>query len=103
MRSWIAGSMRHLRGWDTVARAPTTAPAAAGVDVDARVVPAADGGMNMRRLLAPAVGISLGAQASDVNAGVVTVSKNINTESGNPYAEYVRAAHQALGRPPSAI
>lgn len=49
------------------------------------------------------VGISLDAKSSDVNAGQVSVDKNVNTESGNPYGAFTNAAVQALGRSPSRI
>jgi hypothetical protein len=49
------------------------------------------------------VGISLNARSNDVTGGLLSVSKNVNTETGNPCGAYVHAAEQALGHAPSAI
>jgi hypothetical protein len=49
------------------------------------------------------VGISLDARSGDVTAGQLAVTKNINTETGNPYGAFTNAAVQALGRAPSRI
>jgi len=49
------------------------------------------------------VGISLDARSSDVVSGTITSEKNINTESGNPYAAYIAAARDELGGDPGSI
>jgi hypothetical protein len=49
------------------------------------------------------VGISLGVTSADVATGTLTDEKNVNTESGNPYAEYIQAARDELGRDPGTI
>ena len=50
------------------------------------------------------VGINTKLRSTDVGAGgAVLLTKNINTESGNPYGAFVNAAARALGRPPSRI
>jgi len=49
------------------------------------------------------VGIHLAFASGDVAGGRVGDDKNINTESGNPYAAFVAAARDALGRDPSSI
>ena len=43
------------------------------------------------------VAISLGAKSGDVQSGTLTAKKDINTESGNPYAVFITDAHTALG------
>ncbi len=43
------------------------------------------------------VGLSLKAAANDVDAGTITIAKNINTESGNPYGAFIADAQAALG------
>ena len=47
------------------------------------------------------VGISLPAEAGDVDNGVITVDKNINTESGNPWGAFITDVDSQLGGPPS--
>jgi len=50
------------------------------------------------------VGINEKLRSADVGAGdAVLLTKNINTESGNPYGAFVNAATQTLGRAPSRI
>ncbi len=50
------------------------------------------------------VGINQKLRSADVGAvNAVLLTKNINTESGNPYGAFVNAATQSLGRPPSRI
>lgn len=49
------------------------------------------------------VGIHLSFGSGDVAGGRVGDDKNINTESGNPYAAFVAAARDALGRDPGNI
>ncbi len=52
------------------------------------------------------VGINEKLRSADVdtmNANAVLLTKNINTESGNPYGGFVNAATQTLGRAPSRI
>ncbi len=49
------------------------------------------------------VGISLGVNHSNVSGTAVSVDKNINTESGNPYGAFVNAAVQKIGKNPSRI
>jgi hypothetical protein len=49
------------------------------------------------------VGISLAFKSSDVVAGTIVADKNINTESGNPYASFVSTARSKIGRDPSRI
>lgn len=49
------------------------------------------------------VGIHLAFASNDVSAGRVGDDKNINTESGNPYAAYMTEARDVLGRDPSRI
>ncbi len=61
------------------------------------------GGSDVVNYSAP-VGINTKLRSSDVGtANAVSVSKSINTESGNPYGAFVNAATQALGRAPSRI
>ncbi len=49
------------------------------------------------------VGISLSVRSADVVGGAISVDKNVNTETGNPYGAFVAAAEKQLGRPPSRI
>jgi hypothetical protein len=49
------------------------------------------------------VGIHLAFSSGDVAAGRVGDDKNINTESGNPYAAYIAEAQGVLGHDPSRI
>ena len=50
------------------------------------------------------VGITLTAHKTDVTGGVLLVQKNINTESGNPFAKFVTDANTALnGNDPSSV
>jgi hypothetical protein len=49
------------------------------------------------------VGISLQFKSGDVVAGRIATDKNINTESGNPYAAFVSAAQTKIGKAPSRI
>jgi hypothetical protein len=50
------------------------------------------------------VGITTGVQSKDVSAGALALSKNINTENGNPYGAFVNAAKDRLGgKTPSRI
>jgi hypothetical protein len=49
------------------------------------------------------VGIHLAFSSGDVAGGRVGDDKNINTESGNPYAAYIADAREALGHDPSRI
>ena len=49
------------------------------------------------------VGISLQFKSSDVVAGRILVDKNINTESGNPYAAFVKTAETKIGAAPGRI
>ena len=49
------------------------------------------------------VGIKLKFKSGDVVAGRITTDKNINTESGNPYAAFVSTARAKLGADPSRI
>lgn len=49
------------------------------------------------------VSISLQFKSSDVAAGRIATDKNINTESGNPYAAFVSAAQTKLGKAPGRI
>lgn len=50
------------------------------------------------------VGINLKAKSADTENSVVSDEKNINTESGNPYAAFVSDARAELGgRDPSVI
>jgi len=45
-----------------------------------------------------------GIKEGDIRAGTFDEQKNVNTESGNPYAEFLRGARGALGgRDPGAI
>jgi len=45
-----------------------------------------------------------GIKAGDIKNGVASEEKNINTESGNPYGEFVKNARAALGgKDPGAI
>lgn len=41
--------------------------------------------------------------SGDVAGGALTVDKNVNTESGNPYGAFVAAARTAIGGDPSRI
>src|SRR5438105_4095222 len=50
------------------------------------------------------VGIELKAKSGDVNTAAVTESKEINTESGNPYGAFISTAETKLGgKAPSRI
>ena len=49
------------------------------------------------------VGINVSVSSGDIQYGVVFDEKNINTESGNPYAAYIQAARDELGRDPGSI
>jgi hypothetical protein len=49
------------------------------------------------------VGIHLAFSSGDVSGGRVGDDKNINTESGNPYAAYMAEAREVLGHDPSRI
>lgn len=49
------------------------------------------------------VGLKLKATSGDVATGTLTVDKNINTESGNPYAAFVANAEAAIGRAPTRL
>lgn len=63
---------------------------------------AACGGDDAVSYSAP-VGIKLAFASNDVAAGRVGDDKNINTESGNPYAAYVAEARDVLGHDPARI
>ncbi len=49
------------------------------------------------------VGIKLKFKSGDVVGGRITTDKNINTESGNPYASFVSTAKTKIGGNPSRI
>ena len=49
------------------------------------------------------VGIELDAKSGDTMNGSVTETKNITTESGNPYGKFVNDATAKLGRAPGTI
>lgn len=49
------------------------------------------------------VGLTMQASSGDVAGGRVEEEKNINTESGNPYAAFIANAEAELGRAPSDI
>jgi hypothetical protein len=49
------------------------------------------------------VGLALAAEPGDVSDGWIEDSKNINTESANPYGAFVAAAHEEVGGEPSHI
>jgi len=49
------------------------------------------------------VGLSLSVASGDVDNGTLLDEKNINTESGNPYAVFSSAAQDAVGGLPSRI
>lgn len=49
------------------------------------------------------VGITLSVASGDVDNGVLSDDKNINTESGNPYGVFSSAAQDAVGGTPSRI
>ena len=57
---------------------------------------AACGGDDAVSYSAP-VGIKLQVRSGDVAGGVASTDKNINTESGNPYAAFIADARDALG------
>lgn len=44
-----------------------------------------------------------GIKPGDLDNGNASEEKNINTESGNPYGEFLKTARSRLGRDPSAI
>lgn len=44
-----------------------------------------------------------GIKPDDVKNGTASEDKNVNTESGNPYGAFLKAARDGLGRDPSAI
>ena len=46
------------------------------------------------------VGINLKAEAGDVDNNVITIDKNINTETGNPWGAFVADVDGQLGGPP---
>jgi hypothetical protein len=49
------------------------------------------------------VGLKLNLQTSNVDTGVFSDEKNVNTESGNPYGAFVSGAREALGGDPGRI
>jgi len=49
------------------------------------------------------VGISLSVSSGDVQDGALLDEKNINTESGNPYAVYIADAREEIGGDPGSI
>ena len=49
------------------------------------------------------VGINLNVKSDDTRNSAVASDKNINSESGNPYAAFVSEARRRLGRDPSRI
>lgn len=49
------------------------------------------------------VGINMTAKSNDVSGGSLTLEKNITTESGNPYGEFVNNANKNLGHDPGRI
>jgi hypothetical protein len=49
------------------------------------------------------VGISLPVASKDASSGSISVGKNINTESGNPYGAFVNSARSRIGHDPSRI
>lgn len=49
------------------------------------------------------VGINLKAKSGDVSGTAVSDEKGINTESGNPYGEFVKDARDTLGRDPARV
>jgi hypothetical protein len=63
---------------------------------------AACGGKDPVAYSAP-VGISLPVASKDASSGSISVGKNINTESGNPYGAFVNAARARIGHDPSRI
>ena len=63
---------------------------------------AACGGSDPVSFSAP-VGISLPVASKDASSGSISVGKNINTESGNPYGAFVNEAHARIGHDPSRI
>jgi hypothetical protein len=63
---------------------------------------AACGGKDPVSYSAP-VGISLPVASKDASSGSISVGKNINTESGNPYGAFVNAARARIGHDPSRI
>ena len=44
-----------------------------------------------------------GIKESDINSGTVQKSKNVTTETSNPYGAFLQDARQTLGRDPSRI
>jgi hypothetical protein len=63
---------------------------------------AACGGKDPVSYSAP-VGISLPVASKDASSGTISVGKNINTETGNPYGAFVNAARARIGHDPSRI
>lgn len=49
------------------------------------------------------VAINLKAKSADTTGGTVTSHKNINTETGNPFAAFIRNSENALGKSPGRI
>lgn len=49
------------------------------------------------------VGITLNVVATDIQNGIITTDKNINTEEGNPYAVYIAKARDVLKGDPGRI
>ena len=49
------------------------------------------------------IGINLKAEAGDVDNNVITIDKNINTETGNPWGAFVADVDGQLGGPPGDI
>ncbi len=66
------------------------------------VLLAACGGNDPVSYSAP-VGISLPVASKDASSGSISVGKNINTESGNPYGAFVNDARARIGHDPSRI
>ncbi len=46
------------------------------------------------------IGINLKAEAGDVQGNVITIDKNINTETGNPWVAFTTDVEAQLGGPP---